>query len=61
MERIVILIVLGLVILLALPPFLDGAVRKKSTRKSVKMLCKIFGWLFLIWGAYKAIVTLFGI
>lgn len=54
----IIIIVTGLVVLLALPPFLDGAIRKKSTRKSARILCRIFGWLFLIWGAYKAIESL---
>lgn len=54
----IIIIVIGLVVLLALPPFLDGAIKKKNKRKSAKILCRIFGWLFILLGAYKAIESL---
>ncbi len=52
------LIVIGLILLLAMPFFLDTIIKKKSNRKGAKVLSKIFGYLFIIWGAYNLICSL---
>lgn len=51
----IIIIVLGLIILLALPPFLQGQIKKKNNRKAATKLCQIFGYLFIACGIWKLI------
>ena len=52
------LIVIGFIILLALPWFLEMMIKNRNARKGAKVLCKIFGYLFILWGAWHAISTL---
>ena len=58
MTTAIIQIITGLILILAVPYFLDSMIRKKSNRKGAKVLCKIFGYIFIIWGAYNVICTL---
>ncbi|MCM1297894.1 MAG: hypothetical protein NC311_20350 [Muribaculaceae bacterium] len=55
MKVAVILIVAGLILILALPPYLDGRIRKKGNRKAAVKLSQIFGYLFVIGGVWNAI------
>lgn len=52
------LIVIGFIILLALPWFLEMMIKNRNARKCAKVLCKIFGYLFILWGAWQVISTL---
>lgn len=52
------LIVIGFIILLAMPWFLEMMIKNRNARKGAKVLCKIFGYLFILWGAWQAISTL---
>ncbi|MGN1173460.1 MAG: hypothetical protein ACI4SO_06700 [Muribaculaceae bacterium] len=52
------LIVIGFIILLALPWFLEMMIKNRNARKGAKVLCKIFGYLFILWGAWQVISTL---
>lgn len=44
----IISVAVGAVVWLVLPTFLGGFVKKKSTRKSVGLLCKIIGIVIII-------------
>lgn len=52
------LIVIGFIILLAMPWFLEMMIKNRNARKGAKVLCKIFGYLFILWGAWQVISTL---
>ena len=52
------LIVIGFIILLALPWFMEMMIKNRNARKGAKVLCKIFGYLFILWGAWQVISTL---
>lgn len=56
----IIIFAIGLVLVLAVPPFLDYKIKAKGKRRSFKMLSKILGWLLVFLGIYSLISNLVG-
>lgn len=49
------IIVIGLILILAVPHIISATVKKKGNRKGLSIISKIFGWLLLILGAWQLI------
>lgn len=49
-------IVIGLCIMLALPLFIEGRVRRKHDRKAIRTVCRIIGGAIVLWGIVSYII-----
>lgn len=58
MTGIIIQIVIGLILILALPHIISATVRKKGNRKGLTILSRIVGWLIIILAVWNLIESL---
>ncbi|MEE0978616.1 MAG: hypothetical protein UH625_04325 [Muribaculaceae bacterium] len=58
MTGIIIQIVIGLILILALPHIISATVRKKGNRKGLAILSRIIGWLIIILAVWNLIESL---